>query len=88
MPKAISQGIGTLAFEIDKSGRKTALDNLRCAFGEQYDDVRMHRIAKGLYQTFARTFLDLFWSAKHTKYNWQAFFDIHLSQLQIEFRER
>lgn len=85
---ALSRGIGSLAFHLDKRGRKTALDNLRCAFGDQYDEAGRRRIAKGSYQTFARTFLDLFWSSKLTKDTWQPFFDIHIPQPHIEERVR
>jgi lauroyl/myristoyl acyltransferase len=56
--------------------------------GDRYDDAGRRRIAKGSYQTFARTFLDLFWSAKLTKETWQPFFDIHIPQPQIEERVR
>jgi lauroyl/myristoyl acyltransferase len=85
---ALSRGAGTLAFYLDRGGRQTALENLRCALGDRYDDARRRRIAKGSYQTFARTFLDLFWSAKLTKETWQPFFDIHIPQPQIEERVR
>ena len=88
MLMALSRGIGTLAFHLDKRGRRTALDNLRCAFGDRYDDAGRRRIAKGSYQTFARTFLDLFWSSKLTKDTRQPFFDIHIPQPHIEERVR
>ena len=70
---AFSRGFGSLAFYLDRRGRQTALDNLRCALGDLYDDAERLRIAKGSYQTFARTFLDLFWSAKLTQETWQPF---------------
>ena len=85
---ALARGIGTLAYYLDKRGRTTALENLRCAFGDQYDDAARRRIAKGSYQTFARTFLDLFWSTRLTKDNWQPFFDIHIPQPHIEAQAR
>lgn len=85
---ALSRGAGTLAFYLDRRGRQTALENLRCALGDRYDNAGCRRIAKGSYQTFARTFLDLFWSAKLTKETWQPFFDIHIPQPQIEERVR
>jgi KDO2-lipid IV(A) lauroyltransferase len=80
---ALARGIGTLAFHLDKRGRTTALDNLM-----QYDEAGRRRIAKGSYQTFARTFLDLFWSSRLTKDNWQPFFDIHIPQPEIEDQAR
>ena len=85
---ALARGIGTLAFHFDKRGRTTALDNLKHALGDQYDDAGLRRIAKGSYQTFARTFLDLFWSTRLTKDNWQPFFDIHIPQPEMEEQAR
>ncbi len=85
---ALARGIGTLAFHFDKRGRTTALDNLKHAFRDQYDDAGLRRIAKGSYQTFARTFLDLFWSTRLTKDNWQPFFDIHIPQPEMEEQAR
>lgn len=85
---ALARGIGTLAFHFDKRGRTTALDNLKHALGDQYDDAGRRRIAKGSYQTFARTFLDLFWSTRLTKDNWQPFFDIHIPQPEMEEQAR
>lgn len=85
---ALARGVGSLAFFFDKRGRTTALENLRCAFGDQYDDAARRRIAKGSYQTFARTFLDLFWSTRLTQNNWQPFFDIHIPQPEIEAQAR
>lgn len=84
----LARGIGTLAFHLDKRGRTTALDNLKHAFGDHYDDAGRRRIAKGSYQTFARTFLDLFWSSRLTKDNWQPFFDIHIPQPEMEDQAR
>ena len=80
----LARFVGTLAFYLDKRGRSTALENLRAAFGKQYNEPERRRIAKGSYQTFARTFFDLFWSTKLTKDNWQQFFDIHIPEPKIE----
>jgi len=75
---ALSRGIGTLAYWGDKRGRTTALENLRCAFGDEYTPQQRQRIARKSYQVFARTFLDLFWSSRLTKDTWQQFFTIHM----------
>lgn len=85
---ALSRGIGTLAYWGDARGRKTALENLRCAFGEQYSPKERRRIARGSYQVFARTFLDLFWSSRLTKDTWQDFFTIHLPKPEDEEQAR
>ncbi|MBE7498575.1 MAG: lysophospholipid acyltransferase family protein [Verrucomicrobiaceae bacterium] len=85
---ALARGLGTAAFYLDKRGRTTALENLRAAFGKQYNEPQRRRIARGSYQTFARTFLDLFWSTRLTQDNWQPFFDIHIPQPEIEEQAR
>ncbi|MBL9178407.1 MAG: lysophospholipid acyltransferase family protein [Verrucomicrobiaceae bacterium] len=81
---ALSRGIGTLAYLADKRGRATALENLRCAFGDLYTPEQRRRIARKSYQVFTRTFLDLFWSARLTKDTWQQFFTIHLPKPEDE----
>jgi lauroyl/myristoyl acyltransferase len=81
---ALSRGIGTLAYWGDKRGRTTALENLRCAFGDEYTPQQRQRIARKSYQVFARTFLDLFWSSRLTKDTWQQFFTIHLADPAAE----
>lgn len=74
---ALSRGIGTVAYFADQRGRSTALDNLRCAFGDRYTLAERKRIARSSYQVFARTFLELFWSARLTADTWQPHFDLH-----------
>jgi len=81
---ALSRGIGTLACLADKRGRTTALENLRCAFGDQYTPAQRRSIARKSYQVFTRTFLDLFWSSRLTKDTWQQFFTIHLPKPEDE----
>ena len=68
--------LGRLAYWVDTRGRTTALENLRCAFGDQYTLEERRRIACASYQVFARTFLDLFWSPQLRADNWQPHFDI------------
>lgn len=81
-------GIGTLACLFDRRGRETALENLRCAFGDRYTPAQRLRIARASYRVFARTFLDLFWSARLTQDSWQEFFTIRLSDPQDEDQAR
>jgi len=85
---ALSRGIGTLAYWGDQRGRKTALDNLRCAFGDRYTETERARIARGSYQVFARTFLDLFWSPKLTANTWQQHFVINIDDPSAEEKAR
>lgn len=72
----LSRVLGRLAYWLDARGRTTALDNLRCAFGDQYTPAQRAKIACGSYQVFARTFVDLFWSPQLRADNWQPHFDI------------
>lgn len=83
----LSRVLGTLAFWLDARGRATALDNLRCAFGDQYTPAERRRIACESYQVFARTFVDLFWSPSLTADNWQQHFDI-ITDLPSEEKAR
>lgn len=85
---ALSRGIGTLAYWGDKRGRKTALDNLRSAFGDCHTEAERARIARGSYQVFARTFLDLFWSPKLTADTWQRHFVINIADPGAEEKAR
>lgn len=68
----LSKGVGTLAYFADYRGRATAHENLRAAFAkENINRDQIRRIAIASYQTFARTFLDLFWSLSLTKDNYK-----------------
>lgn len=68
---AIARAIGSLAYWFDGRGRRTALENLRCAFRDAKSEDELRRIARASYQNFARTFLDLFWSVRLNRGNWQ-----------------
>lgn len=69
---SLSKGVGTLAYFADYRGRATAHENLRAAFArENINRDQIRRIAIASYQTFARTFLDLFWSLSLTKENYK-----------------
>jgi len=67
---------GALVYVFDWRGRGTAEENLKAAFGFQYDaDERAH-IARQSYQSFARTMLCLFWSPNLTKENYRDYLRI------------
>ena len=80
----ISRWIGTAIYLGDKRGRSTALENLRCAFGDRYTLAERRRIARGSFQVFARTFLDLFWAASLTPETWQDTFSVRLHNQEID----
>ena len=79
-----SRWIGTAVYYGDKRGRQTALENLRCAFGDQYTLAERKRIARGSFQNFARTFLDLFWASKLTPENWDQHISVRLHDKEVE----
>ena len=58
----LSNTLGKLAYSLDKQGRKTAIENLRIAFGERFNIDQRNTIALESYQHFSRAFMDLFWS--------------------------
>lgn len=67
---AMARGMGSVVCFFDKRGRKTCRENLVAAFQGKLSEEEIRRITRGSYQTFARTFLDLFWSSKLTPENW------------------
>jgi lauroyl/myristoyl acyltransferase len=80
--------MGTVAYHLDKRGRRTARENLRAAFKGQYSEPEIRRITRGSYQNFARTFLDLFWSAKLTPQNWPKYVRILHGAQEAEVQAR
>lgn len=80
--------IGSLAYLLDGRGRRTALENLRVAFRNRYTETERRRIARGSYQNFARTFLDLFWARRLTPTNWQQFVTIRSDAEDAEQQAR
>lgn len=57
---------GTLAFLIDRPGRKVALANVEAAFGPALSPHDRRRLVRRSYQYFARAMADLFWSPRLT----------------------
>jgi lauroyl/myristoyl acyltransferase len=51
---------------LDRYGRRIALANLDCAFGQKYSASEKRRIVRESYQHFAQTMLDLMWSPRLT----------------------
>jgi len=63
MLRRVAHVVGALVYNLDWRGREVALANLDAAFGDTFSPDRKKQIARGSYQTFARTMLELFWSA-------------------------
>jgi KDO2-lipid IV(A) lauroyltransferase len=72
----LANGVGALAFALDRRGRAVSLDNLECVFGERYTARQRARIAKSSYQNFARTMLDLFWAGRLDSQNYHEWIHI------------
>lgn len=58
----LANGLGEFAYRLDRRGRRVALENLRCAFGDQLTPEDRVNAARESYRNFARTMIDLFWS--------------------------
>lgn len=69
--------LGRLAFLVDRRGRRTAEENLRCAFPAKSAHERKS-IARQAYQHMAFTFLDLFWARNLTEENWKHYVDLEI----------
>jgi lauroyl/myristoyl acyltransferase len=65
----LANGLGALAFAVDRRGRAVALGNLACVFGERFTRAQRIRIARASYQNFLRTMADLFWASRLTAAN-------------------
>ena len=72
----LGQFLGRIAASIDAPGRKVALANLEAAFGEQFGPAERKRIARGSYQQFFCTMLELLWSPRLTRENYSDFIEI------------
>ncbi len=58
----LGNGLGALAFLVDRRGRAVALGNIECAFGARFSRGQRIAMARASYQNFLRTMLDLFWA--------------------------
>lgn len=67
--RRVADVLGAIAYLVDARGRKVAMANLDAAFGDSFTPARKRRIARGSYQTFARSMLELFWAPNLTKEN-------------------
>ncbi|MCX6967542.1 MAG: hypothetical protein NTZ46_07135 [Verrucomicrobia bacterium] len=71
----IATALGAIAYRVDARGRRVALSNLACVFPERPEAERKS-IARGSYQNFARTMLDLFWGRRLTESNWRQYIEV------------
>src|SRR5438132_9935903 len=73
---ALARIFGALAAVVDRYGRRIALANLDCAFGQKYSPLEKRRIIRESYQHFAQTMLDLMWSPRLTRENFSRYIDM------------
>src|SRR5438094_7606471 len=66
---------GAIAAVVDRHGRRIALANLDCAFGQKYSPSEKRRIIRESYQHFAQTMLDLMWSPRLTPENFSRYIE-------------
>jgi KDO2-lipid IV(A) lauroyltransferase len=66
---AVAGVLGTLFHRLDRHGRRVAHANLEAVFGDRFGAAERDRIARLSVCNFARTFLDLFWGARHIRAN-------------------
>ncbi|MDX2081208.1 MAG: lysophospholipid acyltransferase family protein [Terrimicrobiaceae bacterium] len=57
-----ADAFGSLVSLFDPRGRRVAVANIEAAFPGRYSPAEKIRIARGSYQTFARTMFELFWA--------------------------
>lgn len=51
--------LAALIYRLDGRHRKVALENLRLAFGDEYDDAGRDRIVRGVYRHFCRVLMEM-----------------------------
>lgn len=74
--------LGKLAWQIDKRGRATALENLTLVFGKEKSEVEIESIARMSYRSFAKTVIDQLRSPKLTAENYLGFVDLVFEDLE------
>lgn len=57
-----ANGIGTVAFRLDRRGREVAMANIECALGPSLTAGQRRDIVHASYRNFTRTMVDLFWA--------------------------
>jgi KDO2-lipid IV(A) lauroyltransferase len=71
-----AQFLGAVMVMLDRHGRKVALNNLQVAFGAEQSEREQRRIVRQSFQHFARTMLDLLWSARLRRDNFADYIDV------------
>lgn len=69
----LGNGLGALAFLVDRRGRAVALGNIECVLGARFSREQRIVTARLSYQNFVRTMLDLFWGGALSPANFRDF---------------
>lgn len=56
--------LGSVVYVFDRKRREVTLANLRCAFGDRFNDRELDRIGRRSFGVFADTMLELLWSPR------------------------
>jgi len=56
--------LGSVTWRLDARRREVTVANLRCAFGDRYDDKEYDAIGRKSFGVFAGTMLELLWSPR------------------------
>ena len=68
--------LGTIVSIVDRPGRRVALSNLEAALGREFPPAQRKRIVRQSYQNFTTAMIDLLWSPRLTKENFQRYIEI------------
>jgi Kdo2-lipid IVA lauroyltransferase/acyltransferase len=72
----LANALGDFVASLDRAGRKVARSNLQAVFGETLCESDRGRIARQSYRQVVRTMLDLCWSPRLTKENFNTYVEI------------
>jgi KDO2-lipid IV(A) lauroyltransferase len=64
---AVADQLARLLYTVDKRHRAVAMENLRLAFGDTYDDAGRDRIVRGVYRHFCRMLVEMLHSPRLMK---------------------
>ena len=73
----LANGLGIVAFMLDRRGRAVGMANLECALGPSLTDAQRRDVIHESYRNFARTMVDLFWSPALTRPENRRFLRVH-----------
>lgn len=72
----LGQLVGLIISIVDRPGRRVALSNLEAAFPDEFSPAQRQKIMRQSYQNFATAMIDLLWSPRLTKENFQRYIEI------------